>query len=193
MVCHRVAPPHPLPLSVGTTQQSRFKLLVVANTCGVGVIAFVLHHWLIVVFMLISLCSPPPCHLTQLPSPPLLAPPLATVSGNGVHIVQKLCSKLLSMAMQTPKNKMNAQAFYPTSWWQLDPLGKLVQWGGGPIGWILCSGGGGRRLTPQDTKKYGGTWYWSHLEPRMHTLALCTLNGTNRHFISPSFWVFQWD
>ncbi len=40
---------------------------------------------------------------------------------------KKLCSKLLSTAKQTPKKKTNAQAFNPTSWWQLDLLGKLVQ------------------------------------------------------------------
>ncbi len=34
---------------------------------------------------------------------------------------------------------------------------------------------------------------WSHLERRMHTLALCTLNGTNCRFVSPSIWIFQWD
>ena len=28
---------------------------------------------------------------------------------------------------------------------ELDPLGKMVRWGGGPVGGILCSGGGGRR------------------------------------------------
>ena len=28
---------------------------------------------------------------------------------------------------------------------------------------------------------------------RMHTPALCTLTWTNRRFVSPSIWVFQWD
>jgi hypothetical protein len=41
-------------------------------------------------------------------------------------LCKKLCLKLLSTATQTLKKKTNAQAFDPTSWWQLDPLGKLV-------------------------------------------------------------------
>jgi len=81
----------------------------------------------------------------------------------------------------------------PASWRQLDPKGKLVQWGGGPVGGILCSGGGGRWLTAKGIKMVGGTWALVTHFLRVHTLALWTLTRTNCRFVSPSIWVFQWD
>ena len=60
--------------------------------------------------------------------------------------------------------KNRAQRWYrrqPTpkkaSWRQLDPLGKMVRCGGGPVGLILRSGGGGGRFTAKGIKMVGGT------------------------------------
>ena len=46
-------------------------------------------------------------------------------SSDGIHIVQKIELEDGTDANK-PLKQMNARAFEPTSWRQLDPLGKLV-------------------------------------------------------------------
>jgi hypothetical protein len=47
-------------------------------------------------------------------------------SSNGIHMVQKIVLEDGTDANK-PVKKTNARAFEPTSWRQLDPLGKLVR------------------------------------------------------------------
>ncbi len=105
--------------------------------------------------MLISLRSPPPCCLTQLPSPPLLAPPSATAS--------RLRSKSPLAATNPLKKRTRRRSIPPAGgsstpsrrWFNVG--GAKRGWfagGGGSAGWILYSGGGGGEVNSSNQQKF---------------------------------------
>ena len=71
------------------------------------------------------------------------------------------CKKSFSKMVLTATNLNERAGVRSRELAPAQPLREAGLMGGGPVGGILCSGGGGRRFTDKGIKMVGGTWNMS--------------------------------